>query len=62
MLDSHQVEELIRIVSTMNRQAVTERLLSFRGGFPVDFTSEFLNELPLDSIEEDQGLPKVEVR
>ena len=50
MLDSHQVEELIRIVSAMSRQTVIERLLSFRGAFPVDFTNEFLSDLPLERL------------
>jgi hypothetical protein len=50
MLDPHQVEELMCIVSAMNRDMVIERLRSFRGGFPVDFTSEFLTDQPTDRL------------
>ena len=50
MLNAHQVEELICIISAMDRPALTQRLLEFRGSFPVDFTPEFLSNLSLERI------------
>ncbi len=50
MLNASQVEELICIVSAMDRPALTQRLLEFRGNFPVDFTSEFLGNLTLERL------------
>ena len=51
MLDPQQVEEVMCIISAMNREAVIDRLRSFRGGFPVDFTREFLADLPTDRLQ-----------
>lgn len=42
MLQPGQVEDLIRIVGAMERSILTERLLDFRGTFPVDFTEKYL--------------------
>ncbi len=50
MLNAHQVEELICIVSSMDRPGLTHHLLQFRGSFPVDFTVEFLDNLSLERI------------
>jgi hypothetical protein len=50
MLEMHQIEELIRIVSAMERDVITDRFLNHRGRFPVDFTPEFLDQLPLDRL------------
>jgi hypothetical protein len=49
-MQAEQVEELICLVSAMDRHAVTERLLGFSGTFPVDFTPQFLATLPLDRL------------
>lgn len=51
MLDPQQVEEIMCIVSAMNREAVIERLKGFRGTFPVDFTNEFLADQPTDRLQ-----------
>jgi hypothetical protein len=48
MLESHQVEELICLVSSLDKPALTQQFLTFRGNFPVDFTPEFLEALPLE--------------
>ena len=48
MMQAQQIEELICVVSSMDRAALTEKFLNFRGQFPVDFTSEFLRSIPLD--------------
>jgi len=50
MLESHQVEELICIVSSLDREALTQQFSSFRGNFPVDFTPEFLRGLSVDRL------------
>ena len=48
MLESHQVEELICVVASLDKRTLTEQFLTFRGTFPVDFTPEFLQALPLE--------------
>lgn len=50
MLESHHVEELIQIVTAMDRDSLIERMLHFRGTFPVDFSREFLERLPVDRL------------
>jgi len=42
MLQSQQVEELIRVVSAMDRTTVIEQFHTYRATFPVDFTDDFL--------------------
>jgi len=51
MLDPQQVETLITIVSAMDRGDLTERFLHFHGQFPVDFTPEYLRNLPTDRLK-----------
>jgi hypothetical protein len=51
MLDPQRVEELMCIISAMNREVLIERLRRFRGGFPVDFTNEFLADQPTDRLQ-----------
>src|SRR4051794_29333201 len=48
MLESHQVEELICLVATLDKPTLTEQFGAFRGHFPVDFPPEFLHALPLE--------------
>jgi len=50
MLRPEQVEELIFLVSTMQRDDLVERLLHFRGNFPIDFSESFLRGLSLDRL------------
>jgi hypothetical protein len=50
MLESHQVEELICLVSSLDKPTLTNQFLSFNGNFPVDFTPEFLEGLPLERL------------
>jgi len=42
MLQSEQVEELVCLISSLDRPAVVHQLLQFTGNFPVDFTPDFL--------------------
>jgi hypothetical protein len=48
MLDPQQLDSLIRVVSAMDRDDVTRRLLRFRASFNVDFTPDYLRGLSLD--------------
>jgi hypothetical protein len=48
MLQSTQIEELICLVSSLDRGTLTRQFLNFRGNFPVDFTPEFLEQLSVD--------------
>lgn len=50
MLESHQVEELICLVSSLDKPTLTRQFMSFSGNFPVDFTLEFLEGLPLERL------------
>ncbi len=50
MLQSPQIEELICLVSALDRQSLTRQFLSFRGCFPVDFTPDFLEQLSVDRL------------
>jgi hypothetical protein len=50
MLQSNQVEELIALVSGLNRDALVTHLRTYRANFPVDFTADFLCALPIDRL------------
>jgi hypothetical protein len=49
MLQTPQIEELICLVSALDRRALTQQFMTFRGNrFPIDFTPEFLDRLSVD--------------
>lgn len=50
MLESHQVEELICLVSSLDKPTLISQFLDFRGNFPIDFTLEFLETLSLERL------------
>ena len=50
MLQTHQIEELICLVSALDRESLVRQFLSYRATFPVDFTEDFLNALDLDRL------------
>jgi hypothetical protein len=50
MLESHQVEELICLVSSLDKPTLKSQFLTFNGSFPVDFTPEFLDGLSLERL------------
>jgi hypothetical protein len=51
MLQPDQVEELIRLVSALDRPALVRQFREFRASaFPVDFTPEFLATADLDRL------------
>jgi hypothetical protein len=67
MLQAPQVEELICMVSSLDRLTLTRHFLCFRGNFPVDFTPEFLDNLTVDRMRhifvalclQNQHLPEI---
>jgi len=50
MLEAEQVEELICIVSAMDRPALVGRFRAYQASFPVDFTDEFLENTPVERL------------
>ena len=50
MLQSNQVEELIALVSGLNRDALVTHLRTYRANFPVDFTADYLGALDLERL------------
>ena len=51
MLQSHQVEQLICLVSSLDRAALKSQFESYRSGFPIDFSEEFLANQPLERLK-----------
>jgi len=51
MLASDQIEELICVLSTWDRNMLISQFHTFRSSFPVDFTSEFLNKAPVEKLQ-----------
>jgi hypothetical protein len=49
-MQSDQVEELIRVVSGLDKSALLRQFSEFPASFPVDFTPEFLDRQPLDRL------------
>jgi hypothetical protein len=68
MLGSDQIEELISLVASLNREALERQFSNYRGNFPLDFTPEFLASLSLDRLRhiflavclQNQRLPQIE--
>ena len=50
MLQSNQVEELICLVSALDRQTLVRQFQNYRATFPVDFTPDFLQNTPIDRL------------
>jgi hypothetical protein len=50
MLRAHQVEELMSVVSSLDRPALIQQFQSYRATFPVDLTTEFLHKEPVDRL------------
>ena len=50
MLLPQQVEELLCLVATLDRPALTHLFMTFSGTFPVDFTPEFLGKMPVERL------------
>jgi hypothetical protein len=50
MLEAQQVEELICVVSAMDRPTLASHFRAFRASFPVDFTDHFLETTPVERL------------
>ena len=50
MLDAQQVEELICLVSAMDRPALVRQFREYPGSFPVDFSDDFLEGTPVERL------------
>jgi hypothetical protein len=50
MLQTQQIEELICLVSALDREALMRQFVSYQATFPVDFTPEFLATTPLERL------------
>jgi hypothetical protein len=51
MLQSEQVEELMNLVSAMDKPTLIHQFRDFPARFPVDFTSDFLDDCSLDRLQ-----------
>ena len=50
MLQSAQIEDLMTLVASLDRPALTHQFQNYRGKFPVDFTEDFLARTSLDKL------------
>ncbi len=50
MSQSDQVEQLIKLVSGMDKPTLLRQLQLFPASFPLDFTPEFLDRQPVDRL------------
>lgn len=51
MLMPCQIEELILLVGSMDRDGLLRQFDQYGANFPLDFTPEFLNDTPLDRLK-----------
>ena len=49
-MEAQQVEELICLVSAMDRPSLVEQFRAYRASFPVDFTDHFLQTTPVERL------------
>ena len=67
MLHSAQIDDLMMLVASLDRDALVDQFRAYRGRFPVDFNSDFLNRTPIDKLRhifvamclQNQRLPEV---
>ncbi len=50
MLQSHQIDELITLVSVLDRDALVNQFQTYQASFPIDFTPDFLSRTELDRL------------
>jgi hypothetical protein len=50
VFQANQVEELITVVSVLDKPALVKQIQQYPARFPVDFTAEFLDNQPLDCL------------
>jgi hypothetical protein len=50
MLQSHQIDNLLTLVSVLDRDSLLTHFHTYRANFPLDFTDSFLTTQPLDRL------------
>jgi len=50
MLSAEQIDELVSLVVTLDRESLCDLIRDFRSSFPLDFTTEFLETVELDRL------------
>ena len=50
MLDGDAIEDLICLVATMDRATLLRQFREYPAPFPLDFTPEFFDSVPLDRL------------
>ena len=50
MLELNQIEDLICTVAVLDREALVQQFHTYPSTFPIDFTPEFLQTVPLDRL------------
>jgi hypothetical protein len=50
MLEPHRLDEFTHIIGAMDRFSLIERMMHFRGRFPLDFTEDFLRRQTEDRL------------
>jgi hypothetical protein len=50
MLHSEQVEELVCLLTSLNRDALIAQFRNYPASFPIDFTDEFLDAQPTERL------------
>ena len=51
MLQAYQVEELISLVSSLDRDGLVQQFGNYRATFPLDFTNDFLHNHPIEHLK-----------
>ena len=51
MLQAQQIDELVCVVSALDREALVQQFSCYRANFPLDFTQEFLTSTPLERLK-----------
>ena len=67
MLQTAEIENLVNLVCALDRAMLIEQFHAYRATFPIDFTPEFLNRLPLERLRhifvamclQNQRLPEI---
>jgi hypothetical protein len=50
MLKTEQIEELLALVTSLDRASLCQLIQEYRASFPLDFTNEFLETVELDRL------------
>ena len=50
MLQPQQIEDLICLVSALDREALIRQFQNYQARFPLDFTDEYLSDAPLERL------------